>query len=228
MNNPARDSHRNTRDHTSDRHNSAGRCNRRSGSSIRGPSCIQTDADARCSPSCTSCTASSHTDPSDTAAHNLGPCTDRIYNSCRQDNSPHNCRHDHSIQNNLRSSPLAAARSSSSACDTSHTTHHSLVHSLDHMGCYKAGRTWDPSSDSRQSPTTRAQARETCDSSFPPKDRRFTAARIRRERVRADTGAVNTSSIGGITGRIQQIGSRFSADIRELKAKGRKRFLYST
>ena len=111
----------NTCGHNAGKHNSAAR-NRRSGSSTRGPSCIRTDADARCSPNCRSCTASNHKAPLDTAAHTPIPCNDRTHSSCRQGNSSRSCRRDHTIRHTRRNSLPAAARASSSSHEARLTT----------------------------------------------------------------------------------------------------------
>jgi hypothetical protein len=75
------------------------------------------------------------------------------------------------------------------------TAAHTDRHKADHISNEQLGN--------RRNQTAQARAREACDSSFPPKDH-GSPPRAKEETGCAHAGAVDTTGIGGITGRIQQ------------------------
>ena len=167
---------------------------------IRGWSDIPSGAKARCNPNSASCTVSSRTARTDIRARNPNRNSDRTCSLRRPGNSPPYCRRARTIRRTLRSSRRPAARISLSIHDTVHNT-------ADYTDCSTTVRSSDPWFGSRRHTTTRAQARETCDSSFPPNDRRSPRAR-EEESGCAQAGTVDITGIGGITGRIQQFSGR--------------------
>ena len=150
----------NSHDRISGRCSSVGlgnRCSHRSGSNTHECYGNPADGDGRCSPSCMSRMPECRKDQSDTVGRIPSLGSDQIHRSCRPGSWLRSCR---VCSRNCR-------RSSHQPAEHIASWSYATIHNTVHMSRHKPGHNSDPSSGNRRNPTTRAQARETCDSSFP-------------------------------------------------------------
>jgi hypothetical protein len=166
----------------------------------RGRPYIHADDDTPCCPNEANCKPNNHTDQDGTPAHTPIRSTDRSNNRCRPPRSiRRDCRRDHTY----RSTPVpsAAPRRPTTGGMIRIPLHRKIRSRVRNNHCM-APRIPDtgPWLGSRQARLP-ARARLACVSSFPPKD---PISRLRNEKKTPARGEVDTTGIGGITGRIQQ------------------------